>query len=726
MGALTEQESNYISHKLNREPNRLEKEIIAAEWSEHCSYKSSKKYIKKMPNKGKHVLVGPGYDAGVLGVGDGYVVTVHIESHNHPSAVDPYGGSSTGVGGVMRDIISMGTRPIALLDSLRFAPIARHRSEKNNSKWLLRQVVKGIGDYGNCVGIPTVGGEIEFDTSFEDYCLVDVSSIGHGRRKSIVQNTASVGDIILLIGGATGRDGIHGAEFASRSYQEKERSAVQIPDPFTEKMLIEALIEGIEKGIVKALKDLGGGGLACCLSELSDSLGMGFNIELDQIHVKEGGMSPIELMISESQERMIVIVDPLQIEDIKRIFRKFDLRFAILGNIENHHNLVINSNKKIVAKLPSHLVSNAPLAKRASRKPAYLKELSRRQIPSFPPINLSDILLSLLSNPTIASKKWIFSQYDFEVGLRTKLQPGFGDASVLRLDNGNYLSVKLDGNSKHCYVDPYHGTLGCLSEARRNIICTGASPIGIIDHLQFGNPEMPEVFWSFCRAVDAITDFCKFTRIPVVGGKVSFYNETIRGPIKPTPVIGAIGLVQKGRPILDARPREGDIFFIVGKTSEELGGSEYYEFVHHFVGGNVPRVNMKDDQRNGNTVTQLIENDYLNCVHDCSKGGIATAISEMAILGGVGFELRVDRIPNSCSSNESILFSESHSRYLLGTQRPHEVENFLSGVDGLVFSRIGKVSDRHVSFLNQDKVLIDSDVLALTSCYNAIEQIMTK
>lgn len=726
LAALTKEELTYLSKELKREPNRLEKEIIAAEWSEHCSYKSSKKYIKKLPNEGKHVLIGPGYDAGVLGVGDGYVVTVHIESHNHPSAVDPYGGSSTGVGGVIRDIISMGTRPIALLDSLRFAPISKHESANSDSGWLLKNVVKGIGDYGNCIGVPTVGGEVEFDASFADYCLVDVVSIGIGSGKSTVRNTASWGDIIILVGGATGRDGINGAAFASKKYERKERSAVQIADPFTEKLLIEAILEGIESDIIKALKDLGGGGLSCCLSEMSDNLGLGFNIELDQIHIKESGMSPIELMISESQERMVVVVDPTDAKEIGQIFRKYGLRFTTIGKVENHGNLIIKNKKRIVAQLPSHLVANAPLAYRAYKKPAYLLDLNRRQPPVFSPLDLSDTLFLMLSNPTIASKKWIYSQYDFEVGLRTKLQPGIADASVLRLDNGKHLAIKLDGNSKHCYIDPYNGTLGCLSEACRNITCTGATPIGVVDHLQFGNPENPDIFWSFRQAVKAVTDFCKFAKVPVVGGKVSFYNETNRGPIKPTPVIGAIGLIQRGRPVLEARLKEGDTLFVIGNTLEELGGSEYYEFVHNFTGGKVPRVDLKNDQTNRNTVLYLVNNAKVSCMHDCSKGGIATAISEMAILGAVGFELDVDRIPNSCLSLEGILFSESHSRFLIGTQRPDDVENILSSVDGLIFSRIGKASNAKVSFRNEGKCIIDTNIHELTFHHNAIERIMIK
>jgi phosphoribosylformylglycinamidine synthase II len=728
MAALTKEESRYLAYKLNREPNKTEKEIVAAEWSEHCSYKSSKRFIKKLPSKGKHVVVGPGYDAAVLDVGDGYVITVHIESHNHPSAVDPYGGAATGVGGVIRDIISTGTRPIALLDALRFAPLHKEDNEdgSSNSEWLFRHVVRGIGDYGNCIGVPTVAGEIEFDPSFINYCLVDVASIGFGRRDSIVRNRANYDDLIILVGGPTGRDGIRGAAFASKTYLHHNRSAVQIPDPFLEKLLIEAITEAVEEGAIKALKDLGGGGLSCCLSEMSDNLEKGFDIELSEVHVKEKGMSPLELMLSESQERMLIITDHLKIDIIRRIFDKYELKYVILGKIKDHHNLVIRCNEKIVANMPSNIVANAPLARRLSKRPAYLTTLRLDFAPPVTPSNLTRVLLSMLSNPSIASKEWIYRQYDHEVGLRTMLKPGYADASVLRLDNGKFISVKLDGNSKQCYIDPYHGTLGCLSEACRNVACTGAFPIGIIDHLQFGSPENPEVFWSFRKAVNAINNYCKFMKIPVVGGKVSFYNETSKGPIKPTPVIGAIGLIEEKRLITQSSLKDGDAIFIVGNTANETGGSEYYEYVHRITGGNVAKVDMNIDRLNLRSTLQLIGKNAVSCVHDCSKGGVAVAISEMAILGGVGFNIFIDKIPNSCYSIDSLLFSESHSRYVIGTQEPKMVEKILSGMDGLVFSQIGDAYNENITFKMKSKILIDTDLRAITTNFKSLEQIMTR
>jgi len=722
MAALTNEESRDLARKLDREPNRVEKEIVGAEWSEHCSYKSSKRFIKMLPNKGKHVVIGPGYDAGVLDIGDGYVVTVHIESHNHPSAVDPYGGAATGVGGVIRDIISMGSRPIALLDALRFAPL----DCSSNSEWLFRNVVKGIGDYGNCIGVPTVAGEIEFDPSFSDYCLVDVASIGFGRRDAIVQNTANIDDLIILVGGSTGRDGIHGASFASKTYIRHDRSAVQIPDPFLEKLLIEAITEAVEEGAIKALKDLGGGGLSCCLSEMSDSLGKGFDIELNEVHVKEKRMSALELMLSESQERMLIITDGLKIDKLRRIFEKYELQFVIMGKVKDHRNLVIRCKEKIVANIPSNIVANAPMAKKLSKRPAYLSTLKLAFTPPATPSNLTKVLLSMLSNPSIASKEWIYRQYDHEVGVRTILKPGCADASVLRLNNGKFISVKLDGNSKHCYIDPYQGTLGCLSEACRNVACTGAYPIGIIDHLQFGSPENPEVFWSFRRAVNAITNYCKYMKIPVIGGKVSFYNETAKGPIKPTPVIGAIGLIEEKRMITQPALDNGDSIFIVGTTADEIGGSEYYEYFHHKTGGNVPKVDINIDKLNLRSTLLLIDKNVVSCVHDCSKGGAAVAVSEMAILGGVGFNIFIDKIPNSCSNTDNLLFSESHSRYIIGTQEPKRVEKILSDIDGLVFSRIGGACKENVTFKMKSKILIDTDLGAITRNFKRLGQIMTK
>lgn len=720
MDVLTKQELEYLEQELKRKANEIEKDAVGAQWSEHCSYKSSKKYLRLLPTKGKHVIVGPGYDAGVLDVGDEYILTVHIESHNHPSAIEPFGGAATGVGGVIRDIMSMGTRPIAVLDALRFAPITDGINlSVAKSSWLFKNVVKGIADYGNCIGIPTVGGEIEFDPSFQDYCLVDVAAIGFGRKEDIITNEADVGDIIILAGGPTGRDGIRGASFASRTLEEENRSAVQIPDPFLEKLLLEATMEAVKSGCLKCIKDLGGGGLACCLSETSDNLGRGFDIELTKVHTRESHMTPNELMISESQERMLYITSKPKLPILQSILEKYGIKYSIIGTVREHRDLIIRNSGKVIMQMPSHLVANAPLADRAAKRPAYIDRLKRIKRP-VTPSNLGDVLLSLLANPTISSKRWVYQQYDHEVGIRTVIKPGSADAAVMRLDNGKFVAVKLDGNSKHCYLDPYQGTLGSLSEGFRNIICSGAEPIGVVDHLQFANPEDPEIYWTFIQAINAIVEYCKFMEVPVVGGKVSFYNETARGPIKPSPVIGTLGLVKKQEFLMQMALSPNDSIFIIGYTQPEMGGSEYYEHFHKITGGKVPQVNLEVDRQNMNAVLGLIQMGLVSSAHDCSKGGLAVALSEMAIAGSIGFKVHLDNIPTSCKQIDELLFSETHSRYIIATKDPKSVYETLS-TNGIPFVEIGKTVPTNIEFIKGNRQIIRLSLKQLESKYYLLE-----
>jgi phosphoribosylformylglycinamidine synthase II len=719
-GVLTERELQYLEEKLQRKANEIEQDIVGAEWSEHCSYKSSKKYLRLLPTKGGRVIVAPGYDAGVLDLCDGYVLTVHIESHNHPSAVEPFGGAATGVGGVIRDIMSMGTRPIAVVDALRFAPITGKSKSVAKSKWLFKNVVKGIADYGNCIGIPTVGGEIEFDPSFDNYCLVDVASIGFGRKEDIIANQAEIGDVIVLAGGSTGRDGIHGASFASKALEAENRSAVQIPDPFLEKLLLEATMEAIKHGCIKSIKDLGGGGLSCCLSETSDNLGRGFDVELSRVHAREDGMTPNELMISESQERMLYVTDSAKLPALQSIIDKYEIRYTILGTVQEHQDLVVRCDGSVVAQMPSHLVAHAPLADRASRCPKYLDRIKSVKQPRAP-ANLGKALLALLANPSIASKRWVYHQYDHEVGVRTVVKPGAGDAAVMRLDNGKLVAVKLDGNSKHCYLNPYQGTLGCLSEGRRNVICTGAEPVGVVDHLQFASPEDPEIFWTFTQAVNAIVDYCKFMDIPVVGGKVSFYNETVKGPIKPSPVVGTLGLVDDVSHVTRSALQKGDSIFVIGHTSPEIGGSEYYEYYHGITGGPVPQVNLQTDRQNASAVLKLVRSGLAGCAHDCSKGGLTVALAEMAIAGQTGFKVDLSAVPSSCKALDELMFSESHSRYIIGTKEPEEVRRILPS-EGVAFAEIGKTASS-IKFV-QGKKTIRLTLKQLQTSYESLEKTM--
>jgi phosphoribosylformylglycinamidine synthase subunit PurL len=721
MDALTKKELDYLEQELKRKANEIEQDAVGAQWSEHCSYKSSKKYLQLLPTKGKHVVVGPGYDAGVLDVGDGCILTVHIESHNHPSAIEPFGGAATGVGGVIRDIMSMGTRPIAVLDALRFAPIIENNNHSvAKPKWLFKNVVKGIADYGNCIGIPTVGGEIEFDPSFQDYCLVDVAAIGFGRKEDIITNDAQADDIIILAGGPTGRDGIRGASFASKTLEEENRSAVQIPDPFLEKLLLEATMEAVKHGCLKCIKDLGGGGLSCCLSETSDNLGKGFDIELTKIHTRESHMTPNELMISESQERMLYITDKPRLSMLQLILGKYGIKYSIIGTVQEHQDLVIRHSGKVVMQMPSHLVAHAPLAERAAKRPTYIDKLKRVKRP-VQPSNLAKVLLSLLANPTIASKRWVYQQYDHEVGIRTVIKPGAGDAAVMRLDNGKFVAVTLDGNSKHCYLDPYQGTLGCLSEGFRNIVCTGAEPIGVVDHLQFASPEDPEIYWTFVQTVKAIIHYCRFMEIPVVGGKVSFYNETAKGPIKPSPVIGTLGLIGSESFLTQMVLSVDESIFIVGHTLPEMGGSEYYEYFHNITGGTVPRVDLKVDRQNRTAVLNLIKTGLAKCAHDCSKGGIAVALAEMAIAGSIGFKVQLDSVPNSCKQIDELLFSETQSRYIIAAKHPEAVHKVLSA-KGVRFAEIGKTIPTSIEFIKGKWDVIRLSLKQLQSDFYLLEK----
>jgi phosphoribosylformylglycinamidine synthase II len=688
---LSNEELEYLKHKLGREPNSLELSMVEAEWSEHCSYKSSKPYLKTFNTQGRYVLIGPGYDAGVLAIDD-MLITVHIESHNHPSAVEPYGGAATGVGGVIRDILSMGSRPIALLNGLRFGDIEKD----SNARWLFKHVVRGIADYGNCIGVPTVAGEVEFDNSFDNYCLVDVACIGLIDKDKLVLMEADVKDLIIIAGNSTGKDGIHGASFASKVLDDADsnRSAVQIPDPFMGKLLIDATMECVNARCVKAIKDLGGGGLACCLSELADKLGKGMSIDLANLHIREH-MSVEEIMISESQERMLYIVEPSRLSTFKEIMDKYEIPYSVLGYVTDDGYLDIKYDGRKIARIKASIVANAPIAERKARKPKYLEEIPAREPDEYNEGNIAEYLLSLLSDPSIASKEWVYRQYDHEVGLRTVIKPGYHDASVIRLSDNKFLAVKLDGNSKHCYLDPYNGAMGCFAEACRNVIAVGAEPIAMVDHLQFGSPEDEHVFYTFVESVKGLADYGRYMQIPCVGGKVSFYNETKHGAIKPTPVVCILGLIDSYSKIVKDRAKDGDMLVMVGLTKDEMGGSEYYEYIHKIQSSNVPRVDLAYDKTVMHAMLELIDGRVVRAIHDCSKGGFGVALAEMCINSSIGAYVNLARIPNTCSRLDNLIFSESHSRFLIAVSKDNlsRVEDILSkyskGNNGIHYSVIG-------------------------------------
>ena len=705
---LTDSEIRYAREKLQREPNDVEWAMLEAQWSEHCSYKSSKTLLKQLPSKGARVLIGPGFDAGVLDVGNGWVVTLHIESHNHPSAIDPYGGAATGVGGVVRDILSLGTRPIALLDPLRFGSI-----ESQHTRWLFDNVVRGIADYGNCIGVPTVGGEVEFDQSFERNCLVDVACMGLGRKNKLVLGEArNPGDLVYLLGGRTGRDGIRGASFASKTLTEKsdtERSAVQVPDPFNKKLIIEAVLEAVDEGIVRGMKDLGGGGLTCGLSELSAKAGTGMEIDLDKVQTREPGMEPAEILISESQERMLLLINEEDEAKLVNILEKWELGYSNIGRVTKESLLIIRQGDKVVAKAPAKFVAEAPLSPRPAKRPEYLDALAEVPGPLLPK-ELDRILVRLLSNPNIASKEWIYRQYDHEVGIRTIVRPGQADSALLRLPNGRSLAITTDGNSKQCYLDPYWGTMGVVSEAFCNLTALGAQPIGVVDHLQYGDPGSPEVYWTFKEAIRAISTYLKAMKIPCVGGKVSFYNEdaTNHKAIKPSPVIAALGLVEpKTRPLLQALRKEGNDLVIIGNTLDEMGGTEYYEHVHKITGGHVARVNLKKEKTLLRNLIKIVRNGQIESAHDISKGGLAVALAKMSIQGNKGIVVDLDKVPNQTSRIDNLLFSESRSRFVLET-RPKNTSRIISSFKrrGIPAARVGTVTGQSIKLLSTgEKVL---------------------
>ena len=702
--SLEERELAELKSKIGRDPTSTELQIVAAEWSEHCSYKSSKRHLKMLPMDGPLVINEKGYDSGVLDVGDGYVVTAHIESHNHPSAVEPYGGAATGVGGVIRDILSAGTRPIAIFDGLRFGNIENDLQ----ARWLFKNAVTGIADYGNCLGIPTIGGEVEFDECYENYALVDVAALGFGKKENLIKNHVEEGDVVVLMGGSTGRDGIGGSQFASDSLESEDRSAVQIPDPFIEKLIIEAVLQARSDGLIHAMKDLGGGGLSCAISETADAMEIGIEMDVDKVHTRESDMNPDEIMVSESQERMLIVTSKTKLKKLEEICNKFRIGCSVIGDVNFNNQVHIKKGEKTVANLPADFVANATLLDLPSKEPTYLKTIKTEK--NFESISdYSKLMMKLLASPNIASKIWVYGQYDHEVGIRTVVKPG-ADASVLRLDNGKYLSAKIDGNPKQCYINPREGAIGCFEEACRNVVCTGAKPIGMLDHLQFGNPNDPEIFWTFLESLKGLTDFAKSFEIPCVGGKVSLYNETPKGSIKPTPVIGVIGLIEK-KPSVPQKISNNDCLLIIGDTKDELGGSEYFEYVHKFVGGKCPSVNFADSKKNMTSVLDIIDKNLIKLAHDCSKGGLAIAVSEICMTNQIGCNVSLDKVPGEKLDVDRILFSESHSRYLISFDNENlsKIQSILNE-SNVSFAQIGQFGGKKIQFNNGTKSVIDLDV----------------
>ena len=681
---LTEPEVKWIKDTLERDPSITELGMFDVMWSEHCSYKSSRPKLKLFEDAEKnydYVLAGPGQDAGVIDIGDGYALAFRIESHNHPSAIEPYHGAATGIGGIIRDVLCMGVRPIALLDPLRFGTL------KNNphSQWLFKYVVKGIADYGNCTGIPTIGGEVEFDKSFEGNCLVNVACIGLGSVedfKHAPSRAYNPGDYIILMGGSTGRDGIHGVTFASRTLtdmSEADRPAVQIGDPFTKKMIIEATIEAIKTGYVRGLKDLGGGGISCALSELTGDGGTGARIEMRKIFTREPGMTSYEIMLSESQERMAFIVKPEGLEKILEIFRKFEMAHAVIGRTDDSKVLKIYDGDNLVVSLPSIALSESPIIDREEKRPGILDDLISQKTPE-PSSNLEEIIYKLIASENICSKEWVYRQYDLEVGVRSVVKCGTGDSGVLRIIGTNkFLASSVGTNSKHCFLDPYEGARGGLVEVCGNVIANGARPKAMVNCCNFGNPEIPESFWYFANSVRGMADFCKELRIPVVGGNVSFYNEdeVTKTAIKPTPAIMIVGIIDGVENIITLPFKNvGNDILIIGETDNELGGSEYHSVIYDIEGGIPPKVDEKKIKARWDFIFELYEKKMIKANHDVNKGGFIISIAEMCFKNKLGADLDLNSYNSKNLRDDKLLFSESVGRFIIETD-PKDFEEIM-------------------------------------------------
>ena len=685
---LRDDELEMIRDALGRDPNRTELAMYAAMWSEHCSYKSSKVHLRTLPVDGPAVLVGPGQDAGALDVGDGIAAVFKMESHSHPSAIEPYQGAATGVGGIVRDIVSMGARPVALLDPLMFGPLADERN-----RWLLEGVVAGIGGYGNCIGVPTVGGEVRFAGPHSANPTVNVLCVGIARADRLMtaaSHTPSPGSLMVLYGATTGRDGIGGVSvLASATIEEGSegsRPSVQIGDPFAEKLLIEASLELVDEHLLEGLQDLGGAGLTCAVSESAARAGLGARLDLDEVPLREPGMEAFEILTSESQERMLAIVHPSKLERVRAVCEKWGLATAVVATLEPGGDLEVQMAGEPVARVPAlSLTEKAPVYERPMRAVQ-----PDGDDPTFAPFDgdLGEALLSMLAAPNVASKRWIFEQYDRMVQGQTVAGPG-SDAAVVRVPGTmKGLALSVDGNGRYGSLDPYLGGAHAVAEAARNVAVTGAQPLGITNCLNFGNPERPEVMWQFSEAVRGMRDACLALGTPVTGGNVSFYNESGGSAIWPTPVVGVLGSLADYRlRVPSGFPSPALAVYLLGESFAELGGSEFAETVLGVVAGTPPALDLEAERRLQDLLHEAAVSDLLASAHDCSDGGVAVALAECAILGGHGFAVTLD----GDMPPHVLLFGESASRVVVSVSPEREGSlRGLAATRGVAFQRLGE------------------------------------
>ena len=714
---LTEETYAHIVKVLGRQPTLTEVGMFGVMFSEHCSYGSSRPYLKLFPTAGPRILVRAGAEnAGVVDIGDGLAVAFKCESHNHPSAVEPVQGAATGVGGIIRDIFTMGARPIALLDSLRFGPLAEART-----RFLLKGVVKGISDYGNAVGVPTVGGEIYFDAAYRDNPLVNVMCLGLVERKKIAHAAAGgVGNPVLYVGSSTGRDGLGGASFASRELHEggeADRPAVQIGDPFTEKCLIEATLDALATGDVVGIQDMGAAGLTCSTCETAARGRCGIEIDVLKVPRREAGMTPYEIMLSESQERMLLIVKRGREARVKRLFAAWGLNAVEIGRVTAGNRMRVTEGEAVVADIPAvALTDEAPLYRRPVRKPRYLAKAQRLSLRSLKePKEPLAALLALLRAPTIANKAAVYEQYDHMVQTNTLTLPGVADASVLRLKGTrSRLAATIGGNGRYCYLDPYEGGKLAVAEAARNLVCVGARPLAVTDCLNFGNPRDPEIMWQFKECIRGISEACRAFATPVTGGNVSFYNEGPRGAIDPTPVIGMVGLIESHgeAPLTAPFKDEGDLVVLLGETDEALGGSEYLAVLHGRKAGRPPQVNLAQEAALQQLVLEASRAGLLKSAHDCSEGGLAVALAECCLMDARhqrGATLDLARAPSRRHlRSDARLFGESAGRIVVSCEPRHaEALQGLARTRGVAAGLLGRVGGAWLSLPPWLQVSVD-------------------
>ncbi|MCU0343365.1 MAG: phosphoribosylformylglycinamidine synthase subunit PurL [Ignavibacterium sp.] len=724
---LIKEEWEKILKILGRTPTFTELGVFSVMWSEHCSYKNSIAQLKTLPRSGGRLLVAAGEEnAGLIDIGDDLAVAFKIESHNHPSAVEPYQGAATGVGGIMRDIFTMGARPIASLNSLRFGSLKDART-----RFLFDGVVRGIGDYGNSFGVPTVAGEVYFDESYQGNPLVNAMAVGIVNKKHVASATSKgVGNPIMIVGSSTGRDGIHGATFASEEISEKseaKRPSVQVGDPFTEKLLLEATLEIIKNDWLIGIQDMGAAGISCSTSEMSAKGESGMKINLDKVPLREKGMTAYEIMLSESQERMLCCVKKGYEDRVKEVFEKWDLHCEIIGEVTDDKTLHIDYEGERKATMPPFdlvLGGGAPVYIRDQKEPEYLKETRNFDQNSLPePKDLRETFLKVFSSPNIVSKQWVYHQYDSMVRTNTIVGPGCDAAVILVKGINKALAMKTDCNSRYVYLNPKEGTKIAVAESARNIVCSGGVPLGVTNCLNFGNPYKPEVYWQFAQAIAGMGEACRHFDTPVTGGNVSFYNESPDTAVYPTPTIGMVGLVEDLKHITTSYFKdEGDVIYLLGEDKEELGGSEYAKVIHNKVAGESPQINLDEEKKLQETLLNLIRKGLIKSAHDVSEGGIVSALAECCIINQekqIGCEVKVP----VKSRKDFSLFSESQSRIIISVleNKAPELEPELK-LSGVKFTKLGFVTGTSLKI----KDLFEVNVSELSDIYyNTIPGIMS-